>query len=466
MTKRCIAIEYAKDYCRIVQARRSNDGVQIEKALKLNLPTETDIRSMLHENGFNTKLPVTTTVSPGKCHFMNINSDRDLSNLEDDTSEISPAVKNENAIQIHLPQVHKLAGNAPSSIVISVEKDAVNEITTKCIENNLKCERIEIPLFALIAAIQPKISNNSNGAILLHVSNDRISIIIMADEDILLVRNIPVKDLKEDITALVCREVQLTWRTAYSMQIPEDIVVYCLNSHSEYQELESGMKNILNCQILTVSHEAEINFDSGIEDSEQYAIAGAIAQIYFRPNEYSSVNLLKTLNDEKDNSSLNSPVKYTAGLILLLMVMLIANLQIKNHKLNNIESSLNNEIETLFHKAVPGQETKNLVPKMMLSIMGENDKSITESYQLLSQYEFDKSNIVEIIGKISQLKSNSLKIHEIQIRNSLIKLTIGSDKNGINIFRNDLNNIPELDNIQIKELDNNMAIATMKIVGH
>ena len=436
MTKRCITFEFSDTYCRVAQARRTANGVYVEKAGIIPGSEYSNLSEKLSEMGFNMKLPAVFTVSPDKCHYLNVDSDVDLTTSIDDTAASSSAIKHSDAVQIHLPQLHKLAGHNPSSLVISVEKDEIYRIANLCKEHGIFCARIDIPLFAMKTAISFQNDTEVTDWMQLYVSDDRVSITTLKEGDFLIVRNIPLTGKSQDVPDIVAREIQLTWRAAHGSKLPEDTHIVMLNTHPDIPELEASLKSELNCKLFPLAELPDMQFDSSIENPGQYTIAATAANIFFRPNNYSGIDLLKSLNEDNEKQSTVSQLKYTVILVLILLILFISNLQLKHSKLADTNKQLTQKIETLFNETVPGKEASNLVPKMMLSIMKENDSDSDKTLIRLKEIVSQKYRLVPVFNAISSVANENINIREINVENQELNLKVSAEtKEAINNFK-------------------------------
>ena len=459
MSKKCISIEYNSSYCRLIQARRTSNGVYAEKTAIIHKDKFNELSEEMQQLGFNKRLPVVVTVSPEKCHYMNIDSDQDLAESNDDSSKSSPAVKMDNAIQIQLPEIHKLAGSNPSSLVITVEKSEIEKIKDLCKANALRCCRIELPIFALMAANKKNILKNE--WMQLYISNSRMTIAVLSNDSLLLVRNIPLPYQNADISSMIVQELQLSWRTAFGIHIPEDTKIILINNHIEYPELDSYIKNELMCQVHPITQSQDSDYDKNIESPEQFIIPIAAANIYFRPNDFTGMNLSKSIKEDLGKQKISSQYKYTAALLFLVVFLFIISLKVNNYRLNNTHNKVNSDITTLFNNSIPGQAKKNLVPKIMLSIMNENESKSSIILEKLTKFENERLDWIPLLDNISKAKPEMLKINTISLDSDTIQINVSADNNNISKFKASLEDTPGLNKIEVGNIIKNNVVVSI-----
>ncbi len=466
MVKRCIAIEYSSELCRAVQLRHTNTGLVVERTATVFQEKYHFLATELQQAGFNLVLPAVMTTSIQNSHFVNISQDISSETPNDETDSNCPPVHLDKAIRIYLPGEHKLPGGNIAALTVSIDKSELDSILDLIAEQKIKCQRIDLAISALLPMIK-KISHANGPQLTIFLLNNRLIIAAHENNNIIMVRNMPLKGLSSADSDTISNEVRLTWRASFGSQISAQDTINLIGV-SDNGELIHDLKSKLGCELKTDNIYENTNFEEIPDNPGNFTLAISAGSVFFNPGIGMEINLLKVAGRHAAVDANNKDLYISIFLATLLIAILFINLMVKNSDLHDQHSSLIAHIDSIFADNLPALQDKaqNYDVKRKLAITQEhfnNEKQFTEDYARLVA---PKPDITAIMSQLAKQLPGSTRFTSFKLENNKITLTANSEvKQNLTLFTENIRSASNLRVISEEGNDQNITLELEIVAG-
>jgi len=377
MVKRCIGIDIGSSYLRAVQIMRTEDELCIEKVFSTQTWRSKDspqeiLIQLASKHDFDLRSDVAISMPHDAVFFRNLETDS--TGLEQIHQVPKSAL--EHNIPIEPDQIvaqacshRRLPDDKYSVLTAAVSKtslhDRLNTLSGAKIHPNL----VETAIFALYSTIvtnHPEIATGQ--AIIAYIDESYLTMAVTENNDILIVRNIPIvsrpdnntDSTQEHVAELMACEVEITWQKVFGNDIGQETKIYLATGGDASGDLEEAVMESMRCQIVKVDPYAKVkrsfekNGDTGI------CVAEGLALRALAPEKHLGTNFLEANNaDMKPTLDLRKELIICAALAAAIVVISIVGLFVRLFHLESKYTNIKNEIIQVFQGTLP--EEKNIV---------------------------------------------------------------------------------------------------------
>jgi Tfp pilus assembly PilM family ATPase/Tfp pilus assembly protein PilN len=377
MVKRCIGIDIGFSYLRAVQIMRTEDQLCIEKVFGTQTRRSKDspqeiLRRLSGKHGFDHRSDVAISMSHDAVFFRNLETD--VAGLE----QVRQAPKSalEHNIPIEPDQIvaqacsqRRLPDDKYSVLTAAVSKtslrDRLNILAGAKIHPNL----VETAIFAIhstIATNHPEIATGR--AIIAYIDESYLTMAVTENNNILIVRNIPIASHSDNttdsvpgqVTEILTQEAQVTWQKVFGTDIVQETKIYLAFGGDVSGDLEAAVKESLRCQIVTVEPYARVKCSPEHNGDTAICVAEGLALRALAPEKTVGVNFLDADNaDMKPALDLRKELIICAALAAAIIVVSFVGLFVRLFHLESKYTNLKNEIRQVFKNTLP--QEKNIV---------------------------------------------------------------------------------------------------------
>jgi len=467
MAKRSIGIDLSSSHFHAVQVSRTAGRLHLEKTFSSPMRRFSDspdqlLSSLTTEHGFDRRAPVALAADSADLFFRNILSD--ASDKKNGKLDPLPPVKDNFPLDpadtiIDLwPHPQQLKHRKATLVTATGRKSARNRLNALK-RTHLRCELMDAPVFALHTAVVTNHPQDTAAPFLMLYSDGIHIILALADhKDVYTVRSLPsfpAADGDPDaartkLTALIIREIELTWRSIMGKTIPPDTVLFLAGSLFQDPDLFSHIQDSFTSRVIPLNLTSRLtsNVDTAIL-SPDLGIAQGLALRALSPRDTVGVNFIKADNQKEIKSAgLKKQFLILVALITLLGAISVISLFIKRSRLEHEYLNLKNETRTVFRQTLPAETT----------IVDESAQMDTALHSLRREYAnlaplsdtaWDPLTVLHTLftHTPSQLK---VSINSISISGSLINLSAQCDSfTVLEQWRSLLQKVPAFASVEI-----------------
>jgi len=261
MVKRCIGIDIGSSCICAVQVMRTDEGFCVEKVLGTQIRRSTDspgevLRLLFNRHGFDRRAEVAISMPHDAVFFRNLETDSEgLEQIREG---------NWSALEHNFPVgAEKIVAQVYSynptpdgkySVLTAVStRQSLHERLSIFTEAKMHPGLAEAAIFAVhstVAVNHPEIM--AGQAIIAYIDGCYLTLAIIRDNDVVLVRSIPViteseddiKSVQKQMANVISREAQITWQKVFGNDIEQNTKIYLISTGqiSDYMVLKIGKK--------------------------------------------------------------------------------------------------------------------------------------------------------------------------------------------------------------------------------
>jgi Tfp pilus assembly PilM family ATPase/Tfp pilus assembly protein PilN len=449
MVKRCIGIDIGSSYLRAVQILHRGKEFYIEKVFSAQTRRTTDspadiIRSLVRQYAFDRRANVALSMPHNAVFFRNLETDSvsdgrihslDSSALEHDFP-IQP-----DEIVAQVCSYRRLPGEKYSVLTAAVPRKLLHERLNILAGARMHPALVDAAIFAIhstVAINHPEIMTGQ--AIIAYVNESYLTLAVTQNNNILIVRNIPIispsgsntVSVQERIMEVLLNEVQITWRKVFNEEIGQNSKIYLVSETSTFDGLETLLEENLQCQAIVVDPYAKIKNPQNFNGDAGICVAEGLALRALAPEATTGINFLNADNtDIKLALNLRREFAIFAALAAAIAVVSLIGLFIRLSHLETKYSHVKNEIRDIFQQTLP--EEKNIVNPLVQ--LEQKLQSLRKDYTLLGSVSGAGVGPVEILHTISKSipSGANINIDNMLISTGSVRLT-GNSKSFESIY--------------------------------
>jgi len=439
MIKRCIGIDIGSSYLRAVQVSRTGEQFCIEKAFSAQTRRTTDsppniLRSLISQHGFDRRANVAISMPHDAVFFRTLETD--IAGLEQSRELCKSALEHNFPIQADeiVAQgcsYHKLPSEKYSVLTTAVSRARLRERLNSLARVNMQPALVEAAIFAIhstVALNHPEIMTGK--AIIVYLSESYLTLAITENNNILIVRNLPIvscsdnniDSVQEQVAELVPRETEITWRKVFGGQIEQVAKIYLVTGDGVSTGLKAAVEESLHCQTTIVNPHSKVKCLHEHNGGAAICIAEGLALRALAPEETTGVNFLEADGvDIKPTLDLKKEFGIFAILVVAIAVVSMFGLFMRLSYLETKHTWVKNKIREIFHHTLP--EEKNIINPLVQ--LEQKLLSLRKDYKLFGSASGASFGPLEVFNEITKslpLEAN-ISINNMLITTESVRLT-------------------------------------------
>ncbi len=416
MIKQSIGIDIGSSCLRAVQVSRTAGQFHIEKVFSTPVRRSADsmpdiLVSLVSRHGFDRHADVAISMPRNSVFF------RNLADYSVDAEQ--NYVLTESALEYNFPMqpdeivaqvcsYHQLPGEKYSVLTAAVAKESLHERINTSTGAKMHPILVDTIIFAIHSTVMvnhPEITTGQ--AIIAYIDECYLTLAITKNNNILIVRNIPIispsennaDSVQEQIADVLSREAQITWQKVFGGAIEEDTKIYLAIGESAYDSLEMLVEENLHCQTIPVNPYARVENLSDYNGDASICVAEGLALRALAPEETTGVNFLGADNaDVKPALDLKKEFTICVTLVAAIAVISVIGLFMRLSYLEAKYTHIKNESKEIFQQALP--EEKNIVNPLVQ--LEQKLQSLQKDYMLFGPVSGAVIGPVEILHAITK----------------------------------------------------------------
>ena len=442
MIKRCIGIEIGSSYLRAVQISRTGEQFQIEKVFSSQMRRSTDslqeiLRSLTERLGFDRRAEVAISMSPDEVFFKNLETD--FATVEQSQAQGLSALEHNFPIQpdeivAAVCSYRRLPGEKCSVLATAAVRTSLQEKLQILSSAKMHPSTVEAAIFAIHATVavnHPEILTGRT--IIAYVDERYLTLIVTQDNNILIVRNIPLaagsdsngKSPDEQAGEMLWSEAQMTWRKIFGTEIEQETKIYLITA-GDCECLQPLIEEDLHCQTTIVDPYARVKTPADHKADFPIHVAEGLALRVLAPEQTQGVNFLAVdTKNIKPKLNLRKQLVTCAALIGAIAVFWLIGLFVRQSYLEANYTRIKNQIRDVFQSALPDE--KNIVSPLVQ--LEQKLGSFRKDYQLFGSFCPGASGPLEILRNISANipSQGNLKVNDLLIAADSVRISGSCD---------------------------------------
>ena len=439
MVKRCIGIDVGSSYLCAVQVSRVGEQFHIEKIFSTQTRRSTDLpqdvlKTLINRHGFDRRADVAVSMPYDAVFFRNLETDsagteqvceRDRSALEHNFP-IQP-----DEIVIQVCSCRPLPGEKYSVLTAAVTRESLRERLGISMAAKVRPNLVEAAIFAIRSTVEvnhPEIMTGT--AMIAYVDESYLILAITQNNNILIVRNIPIvscsdnniDSVQRQVVEVLSREVEITWRKVFGAEIEQDSKIYLVAGNGVSSGLESAVEENLRCQITIVNPYAKVKRPPEYNDDAPICIAEGLALRLLAPEETTGINFLEADGANiKPTLDLKKEFIICAALLAAIAIVSLTGLFMRLSHLETKYAQVKNEIREIFQRTLP-EEINIVNPIVQLE---QKLQSLRKDYALFGAVSGTGVEPLEVLHAIttSVPREVNININDMLIASESVRLT-------------------------------------------
>lgn len=457
MVKRCIGIDIGSSCLRAVQVSRTGEHFNIEKVFSIQTRRDSDsppeiLRSLTSKYGFDRRADVAISMPNDAVFYRNLETD--VTGLEQicGLSKRDPKREKESAtggqtqsvlehnfpiepdeIVAQVCSYRQPSGDKYSVLVAAVKRASLHERMNILAEAKMYPNLVEATIFAVHSAItvnHPEIMTGQ--AIIAYVDESYLTLAVLENNSILLVRNIPIVSCSDnnvdsaqeqiaEIAEVLSREVEITWQKVFDRAIQEDTKIYLVSRDNVSNDLEATIAESLPCQTSIVDSYAKVECSAQGDGDTEISLAKGLALRVLVPERTAGINF-RQADTANVKPTLDRKKEFITCAILVAAIAVVSllGLFVRLSYLERKYAHIKNEITQVFQAALP--QEKNIVSP--LSQLEQELQSLRKDYRLFAPFSPTDSRPLEVLRSItvSTPSQGNVKIDDLLITTESVRL--------------------------------------------
>jgi Tfp pilus assembly protein PilN len=353
---------------------RTSEGFRMEKVFEMPTRRSTDsmpaiLHSLTNEHGFDRRADVAVSLPHHAFFFADVETDAaGLGRLRAaETAEwrdCFPIPAEEVVSQVC--SVLPVDGGKNSVLVAATSHQLLRDELQLLSEARVKPACIDTPVTAARAAVVMSHPESAIGlAIVLYVDESTLSLAVMHDGNLLLVRTIPAfspgeKDLEsvaEQTAEVVAQEIGITWRRLFGNDPDPGLRVFLIASRQMAAQLGPSIQDKIDGLVTPVNPSARIACPEEMDTDFPPCIAQGLALRFLQPQEGASIDFLAAYRTRtRPRLRLTKELTVCAGLAAAAVVVWLAGLFLQLSSLEADYAGLKKQAEGIFRQAAPNEQ--------------------------------------------------------------------------------------------------------------
>lgn len=444
MVKRCIGIDIGPSHLRAMQIMCKGEQFCIEKVFSAQTRRSTDsppeiLRSLFSRYGFDRRADIAISMPDNAVFFRNIETD---SAGPGQIHRYNPSVL-EHAFPMQPDELvaqvcsyHQLSGKKYTVLAAAVNRQSLRERLNVLDEAKMHPNLIEAPIFAIHCAVVVNHPEVMIGiAIIAYVNENYLTLAVTQNNNVLIVRNIPIflkpddnnaDSVQEQVAEVLSREAEITWQRAFGSEIQQDTKMFLVAEVDVSDGLEALVEEKLHCQTIIVDHFAKVRSSPEYKADVRMCLAEGLALRVLAPEKTTGINFLKVDNaTTKPTLNLKRELVTCAVLAGAVVAVSLIGLFMRLSRLETNYAHIKKEIEEIFKATLP--EEKNIVSPLVQ--LEQKLESFRKDYQLFASFCPTSLAPLDVLHSITMNTPSqaNLKVDDLLITTESVRLSGVSD---------------------------------------
>ncbi len=374
MVKRSIGIDIGRFHLRAVQIAQTAGGFCVEKVFARPTRRSTDspidmLRALTAEQGFDRRAEVIACLPHHAIFFADVEVDAptlqglqagDASSLRDDL----PIVAEQAVVQVCSSR--QLPNGRHGALVATTSADLLAEGLALLEEGKVRATRIETPITAVHTAVGFNHPDSNEGvALLLVVDESVLSLAVVQNGNLLVVRNIPLRisrdsdeeSIGRQVTDVLSREIEITWRKLFGIEAEADLRAFLVAPSAIAGHLAGAIQEAIGCRVTLADPFAHMQRGEGIDGASPICLAEGLALRKLLPRESVCVDFLRAHTAQtRSPLNLRKELAVCGGLLIATIVVWIGGLFVHLSRLESQYAQVTTQIQDVFERTLPDEK--------------------------------------------------------------------------------------------------------------
>ncbi len=377
MPKRCIGIDIGRNHVCAAQVVRTAEGFHVEKAFAAQTRRSTDslpaiLHALTNDHGFDRRAEAAVCLPLHTFLFADVETDAQGSEQirAGDTTGLKacfPIPTDDLIAQIC--SVLPAEGGKLSVLVAAASRRQLSEDLPRLYESRIKPACLDTPITAAHATLVANHPESAHGlAVLLYVDPATLSLAVMREGSILLVRNIPmltsgeqaIEAFAQQIAETAAQEIEITWKSLFGNDPDPGLPVYLVAPQPPTAALASLVQDKTGEQVFPVAPYARVTRSEEVDADLPLCVAQGLALRALQPERTDHLDFLAAYRARtRPTLRLKKEFAVCAALAAAAVVVWGVGLLLQLSSLESDYRRLKRQTEEVFHQAVP--EEQNIV---------------------------------------------------------------------------------------------------------
>ncbi len=479
MVKRCIGIDIGFSHLCAVQIARTEEELCIEKVFSAQTRRSKDspqeiLRSLSSKHGFERRADVAVSMPHDAVFYRNLETD--FAGMEQ--TRRLPKSALEHNIPIQTDEIvaqecshRRLPNEKYSVLTAAVSKESLHERLNILAGAKIKPILVEAAISAIhttIATNHPEIATVK--AIIAYIDDSYLILAVTENNDILIVRNIPIVsrnenniDLaKEQVAEIFLREAQVTWQKLFGGDIDQGTNIYLATGGDVSVDLATVITDSLRCQTVIVEPYARVKCLPEHNGDASICLAEGLALRALAPDETIGINFLKADNAyTKPTLDLKKEITICAALIAAIVVVSFVGLFVRLFRLEAQYAHIKNEMRDIFQRTLP-EETQIINP---LAQLEQKLESFRKDYQVFASFFPTNLSPPKVLYEITTNtpSDKNIRINDLLITTESVRLQGTCDSfDSVYQWQQLLQEIPGFTLVDVRDVQKNPGSNTIQ----
>ncbi|MGE5294577.1 MAG: PilN domain-containing protein [Solirubrobacterales bacterium] len=461
MPKKCIGIDIGRVHVRAAQMARTPEGLCLEKTFDTQTRRSTDslatiLRSLTQEHGFDPRAEVAVSLPEHVFYFADVQTDAaGLASLRaGDASCLKNCfpIPTEDAIA-QVCTVRPSADGRSSLLVAATSCDQIREHLASLDEARIKPARVDAPMIAAQTAITTNHPAAIRGlAVILSVDESTLSIGVMQDGSLLLVRNLPMfsddkqnaESLAQQTAEIVAQEIEITWKRLFGKDPDAGLGIFLIASDRMTELLVPAIREKIDSRIVPVRPYANVTGLQAVETGSSLCVAEGLALRTLQPQAADPIDFLAAYRARTEPAVRpRRELAICGGLAAAVAAVWIVGLFLQLSALESRYTNLKEQERTIFQRAVPDETT---VVNATAQLQQKLD-ALRKDCELYTCFNPGRPAPLEVLYTLSRQvpATGTLRLHDVLIAGDSVAITGTCDSfNTFSEWQRLLENTPEL----------------------
>lgn len=436
--KRAIGIDIGASHLCAVQILRIGKAFCIEKVFKTQLRRSTDspsamLKAKMSEYGFSRRAAVAVSIPNESVFFRRLQAD--YTKLEQIRAAGPFALEydfpidpNETVGQIY--SYRRMTAEKYSVLAAAIAKKSLRESFDIPLGAKMRPHLIDTTICAIhstVAQNHPDI--RTGAALLVHIAESFLTLAVVQDNSIVMVRHLPVVNVSEDdlasdpqrLVEVLSLEAEIIWRKLFDSELDRDTRLYLVTGDGNPTALKAAIEENLQCPTIIVNPYAKVLLKHLYRVPRDVFVAEGLALRILAPDKTRGVNFLEADNANM-RPALNVKKEFAicAVLVAAIAIVSLVGLFMRLAQLEKEYAGVKNEMKNIFQRALPAE--KNLVNP--LAQLEQKLQALQKDYVLFGSLSGSGAEPLEVLNAIVTNTPSELKISldDVQVTAESVRL--------------------------------------------
>jgi hypothetical protein len=467
MIKRCIGIDIGPSHLRAVQVARTPEGLFMEKAFGMQTRRSTDsvptiLRSLVSEHGFERRAEVAVSMPSHTVVFAAIRTD--AAGLQEVCAGQTLALRDDLPIPVEdavvrICSTRALPDGTYGVLVAATTGETLREQLQLFQQAHMDPAVVDASIVAACTTLMlnhPELAETTGW--ILCVDESMVTLAVVQEGDILIVRNIPVpsdpgaESPVDQVVEVIDREVEITWRKLFGTEPDKELCVFLISAPDTAERLCAALQERIECRIVIANPYANVGRLAGGLDFPVCVAEGlALRALADGPTDEDDNDFLAAYNARtQPGRNIRKELIACAALLALTAIIWFAGLFVQLSTLESQHARLKQQIHNAFRQALP--EEKNIVNP--LAQLQQKLDAFQQEYTMTSSFRPGRFSPLEIMHMLTvhTPREGNLKFRDLLITGDSVQATGSCDSFTVLAdWQRLLGQMPGFDTIEIQD---------------